>query len=98
VIVSNIANKSRGIRSDIRAARNLLNEAAADLHEMREGKCANINRELDTGYGLLADANKDIYNFIRQTIGTHDRSSLSKKLPQTLSIPALPQTFQKFIH
>ncbi|KAL5529125.1 hypothetical protein ACEPAG_5099 [Sanghuangporus baumii] len=111
VIVSNIENKSRVVRSDIRVARDrLVHEAVADLHEMREesvihynnllaleNEYANINRKLNTGFESLENVNTEICKFVRQNISAHDRGSLPKKMTRSLFISALPECFQKFI-
>ncbi|KAL5511543.1 hypothetical protein ACEPAH_4760 [Sanghuangporus vaninii] len=111
VIISNIENKSRVVRSDIRVARDrLIHEAVADLHEMREesvshynnllaleNEYANINRKLNTGFESLENVNTEICKFIRQNLSAHDRGSLPKKMSRSLFASALPGSFQKFI-
>ncbi|EJD05940.1 uncharacterized protein FOMMEDRAFT_166245 [Fomitiporia mediterranea MF3/22] len=110
VIVSNISNKSRAVRSDIRAARDrILQEAATDLQEMREesighynnllvleNEYANIGRKLNAGFDALTNVNSDICQFIQQSINAHNRGSLLRKMPQSLFGSALPQSFLQF--
>ncbi|KAI5124503.1 hypothetical protein M0805_003028 [Coniferiporia weirii] len=109
-IVSNIESKFRGVRSDVRIARDsLLHEAVADLHEMREESIkhfnnlfsleteyANFSRKLGAGYEVVTSVNNDICSFIQQTVNMHDRGSLSKNMPQSLFVSALPGSFLKF--
>ncbi|KAL5490409.1 hypothetical protein ACEPAI_5242 [Sanghuangporus weigelae] len=111
VIISNIENKSRVVRSDIRVARDrLIHEAVADLHEMREesvshynnllaleNEYANMNRKLSTGFEGLENDNTEICKFVRQILSAHDRGSLPKRMSRSLFTSALPGSFQKFI-
>jgi len=109
-IIDNIANKSLEVRSDIRAARDaLLDDAASDLFCLREESVAHLNnlfaveteyanfsRSLSNGYEGALTTNRNICELVRQTIGGHDRDSISKKMPRSVFKSRLPQSFVKW--
>ena len=66
-----------------------------DLVDMEE-EYATFCRNLNQGFEELAKTDHVVNVSVKNIIGTHDRRSLSKKLPLTLFSPTFPASLSKF--
>lgn len=61
-----------------------------------ETEYANFSRSLAHGYEGALGTNRNICDFIRQAVGSHDRDSISKKMPRSIFKSRLPQSVAKW--
>ncbi|KDQ57838.1 hypothetical protein JAAARDRAFT_207297 [Jaapia argillacea MUCL 33604] len=108
VLLRKVTRKVEGAKTNVRMARDrLFADAAADLQAMRNESIGHFNRFVDleseyaeygrkftNEYEDLLKVNQEICGQLRRTIQDHDRKSLVKAMPKTLSAP-LPTICQR---
>ncbi|KAF7796768.1 hypothetical protein EIP86_007951 [Pleurotus ostreatoroseus] len=111
-ILSKVTGRIEGVRHSVRAGRErLLAEAAADLAEMHaesvdrynqlidlEADYATFGRKLIHGFEDLIKTQEGLNTTIRKNLETHDRGTLSKKMPTSIFKTQLPASIMKFKH